>query len=158
MVERVCPYRLRDRIDDIVQNGVMAVLRLIRNCEADGKPFPSYIMKGAYIRTVSHNAVTDEIRRLHSRPDEGSKEGESVMPASPAPADPIQSKEFRDVIRQCLRHMVEPRRIAVALKLRGHNVPEISRLKGWTRSRVSNLVYRGLGNLRDCLRKMGWTP
>ena len=54
--------------------------------------------------------------------------------------------------------MVEPRKLAVTLHLLGYKVPQIAKKMGWNPKRASNLVYRGLDGLRDCLRGMELTP
>jgi RNA polymerase sigma-70 factor (ECF subfamily) len=54
--------------------------------------------------------------------------------------------------------MTGDRRRAVMLYLQGHSVPEAARLLGWTAKRTENLVYRGLADLRHCLRAKGHTP
>jgi DNA-directed RNA polymerase specialized sigma24 family protein len=50
------------------------------------------------------------------------------------------------------------RRRAVTLYLQDHPVPEIAERMSCDRKRASNLVYRGLDDLRNELRKRGLTP
>ena len=54
--------------------------------------------------------------------------------------------------------LVRPRRLAVALYLQGHSVPEAAKLLEWGNKRTENLVYRGLADLRECLAKKGLKP
>jgi RNA polymerase sigma-70 factor (ECF subfamily) len=61
-------------------------------------------------------------------------------------------------ITDCLQAMAPYRRQAVALHLVGHSVPETAGLLSCTRKRAENLVYRGLADLRACLRKKELEP
>jgi RNA polymerase sigma-70 factor (ECF subfamily) len=61
-------------------------------------------------------------------------------------------------IHGCLAQLVPSRRQAVTLYLLGHPVPEIGSLLGWKTKRAENLVYRGLADMRVCLKGKGLEP
>ena len=76
----------------------------------------------------------------------------------PNPERQAAGREIGDSIRACLRGLLKPRRMAVVLYLQGESVGEASQLLGWNTKRVNNLVYRGLADLRTCLRSKGVEP
>ncbi len=158
-VRRICPPWLADHADDIVQ---CAALKLLEHRGEGSGPRPaSYLWKVAYTATV------DEIRRRRRRrevPLDGGDDpaaGEGDVAAEGATADPERlhaAREISGALRDCLRGLVEARRLAVVLHLQGHTVPEAARVLGWGAKRVENLVYRGLADLRRCLGSKGITP
>lgn len=153
-MKAVCPYHMRDRTDDLVQAGIMAVMRIVRN--EGNREFPS-----SYLRRVAYSALIDEIRRLRRRnetpiPETGM--GPELVDEFPRPDHQARAREIGKAIRECLMDLIQPRRIAVTLHLLGHKVPEIARKTGWKGKRASNLLYRGLDDLRACLRMKEVTP
>ena len=154
----VCPHWLRDRTDDIVQNAVIRVLRLLEQSEGKRELAPSYLWKVAY------TAMIDEVRRVHPERYE-SLEGAVADGAPPShaskaldPESETSGRELGAAIQSCLQTLVRPRRLAVALYLYGHGVPEAARLMGWDAKRTENLVYRGLNDMRKCLSAKGLEP
>ena len=81
-------------------------------------------------------------------------------PGSPSAGPQRQSRanEIGEAILDCLDGVVASRRRCAALYLQGHTVPEIARLLEYPESRVNNLVYRGIADLRRCLEKKGVQP
>ena len=156
-VDRVCPRWMADRADDLVQVAMMRVMEIQKKKEGTAE-FTSF-----YLRKAAYSAMIDEIRRVRRRQEvslEGENEEEEAVaydPAAPDP-DPERASAGREVgraIRDCLGHLVAPRRHAVTLNLQGHSVPEIGRLLGWTAKKAENLVYRGMADLRGCLGDKG---
>jgi len=154
-VRRTCPPFLADRADDLVQTALIKLMeRTVRN-EGDQAVSSSYLWKVAY------SAVIDEIRRVRRRREIPLDEETNIHePASPEPGPESRASARRigEGILDCLRTMIESRRIAVTLHLQGHTVPDISRLLDWETKRADNLVYRGLADLRLCLEKKGLKP
>jgi RNA polymerase sigma-70 factor (ECF subfamily) len=68
------------------------------------------------------------------------------------------SLEIGRGIQACLAHMKRERRLAVTLHLQGHTVTEAARILEWPFKRTENLIYRGLADLRACLRCKGLQP
>lgn len=148
-----CPPQLVDRADDIVQEAMIKVLRL--HGEGKGSTQPSYLWKVAWTVTI------DELRR-HRRRQEDTLEDMVADPTDTTPAaDPhnrAQSQEVAAAIQDCLGGLIEARRRALTLHLVGHSVPETAKLLGWAPKKAENSVYRGLSDLRECLRGKGVTP
>jgi len=151
-IVRQCPPWLADRADDMAQNAVMRVLEILRRGE--GSP----ALPSSYLQKVAYSAVIDELRRVRRHTEVPLEDGEEAMaPPTEAP-DPERisaGKELGRAIRHCLGRMVRPRGLAVTLHLQGHNVKELAQLLGFNVKRADNLVYRGLSDLRDCLRAKG---
>jgi len=114
----------------------------------------------------SISALVDEIRRRQRRPEislDGSREpADQELHYEPrAQGDPESSASFRELgaaVRDCLNCVKRDRRLAVALYLQGHSVPETARILGWELKRTDNLIYRGLADLRQCLMRKGHRP
>lgn len=161
VVARICPARHVDRRDDIVQDAVLRVVQLARRRECPGQFSPAYLSKVAY------SALIDEMRRLQRR-GEVALHAESVGPKSsvrhPAsaphdsPEKRAESQELGMQIQDCLSGLSRDRRLAVTLYLQGASVPEAARHLGWGAKRTENLVFRGMADLRACLRAKGLKP
>jgi RNA polymerase sigma-70 factor, ECF subfamily len=116
-----------------------------------------------YLYRLAHSAVVDEIRRRRRRREIAlevfTETGDGSVGPEPSPGpDPERDASFRELgeaVRDCLVAMKRERRLAVMLHLQDHAVPEAARILGWTPKRTENLVYRGLANLRNCLRGKG---
>jgi RNA polymerase sigma-70 factor (ECF subfamily) len=48
--------------------------------------------------------------------------------------------------------------VAVWLYLLGHSIPEAAGLLAFDEKRTENLIYRGMADLRNCLRVKGLKP
>lgn len=89
------------------------------------------------------------------------EEVESLSEPPVASSDPEKAaggSQIAQAVRDCLRKLVQDRRLAVTLFLQGHSVPESARLLGWDDKRTENLIYRGLAALRLCLSTKGFEP
>ena len=152
-VRSVCPCWLRDQQQDIVQVAMIAVLK-----QREGKRrFPA-----SYLRKAAFTATVDEIRRRRSRgevPLEAEDDDEATLVAAGAgPERRLMSGEISIGIRACLDRLAPPRRAAVTLHLLAYKVPRIAEMMGWKRKQAENLVYRGMQDLRECLRRKGLQP
>lgn len=159
-VRRQCPAWLSAHADDIAQAALTKVMAVERASEGRRE------LTSFYLYRVAHSALVDEIRRWKRRAevslDDASADGESHWTHEPAAQDdPEGHASYRQLgaaVRGCLTCMTRERRLAVALHLQGHAVPEVARLLGWDVKRAENLVYRGLANLRECLGRKGYKP
>jgi RNA polymerase sigma factor (sigma-70 family) len=154
-VSGTCPAWLSHRAEDIVQNALLQLFKTIRRSETKREFSSIYLAKAA------HGAVVDEIRRLCRRKEDPADDGSFMEHAVSHRADPEDESRAREIgrgIQDCLGRLVRPRQLAVMLYLQGCSVPEAARRLGWTTKRTSNLVYRGLENLRECLAEKGMTP
>jgi RNA polymerase sigma-70 factor (ECF subfamily) len=150
-VGRVCPPSLRADADDIVQDALIRVLAIARSREGKSELRSSYLWRVAYTVTI------DEIRRRRRRrevpiADAGA---ERVADAAPGPFGTRAGGEIGEALQDCLRRLLASRRQALVLYLQGHSVPEAARLLAATTKSVENLVFRGLADLRQCLRSKG---
>jgi RNA polymerase sigma-70 factor, ECF subfamily len=157
-VSRLCPSWLSSQRDDLVQAAVMRVMQIVdaRASEAE----ENRALASLYLYRVAHSALVDEIRRVRRRreADLDDQQAASVTIAAPDPERLSASREIGRAIQECLSRMSRERRLAVTLYLQGHSVPEASRILDWTAKRTENLVYRGLGDLRACLKTKGMQP
>ena len=159
-VRRQCPPWLADQAKDIAQAALAKVLALDRAAEGK-RPLSSF-----YLHKVAHSALVDEIRRRKRRREVSfeapTEDAEEARPFEPkAQGDPESTASYRQLggaIRACLAAAARDRRLAVALYLQGHSVPEAARILGWDVKRTENLVYRGLADLRQCLLGKGHRP
>ena len=155
-VKKICPKWLADHRDDLVQVGMMRIMDVVRRSPEGEVP------SNAYIRKVAFSAMIDEIRRqkrLAETTLENEESGEVPFAGNEHCAQTkVESTHIGGAIRDCLFKLVTPRRLTVALHLKGHSVPESARLLGWTPKKTENLVYRGLSDLRSCLTGKGVSP
>jgi RNA polymerase sigma-70 factor (ECF subfamily) len=154
-ISRVCPSWLIDRRDDLVQAAMMRVMEIQRKSEGDREFSASYLYR------VAHSALVDEIRRIRRRREvaleaDGGNDGPAA--AREDPERRAAAEEIGRGIRDCLAAMRRERRLAVALHLQGHRIPEAARLLECGEKRAENLVYRGLEDLRRCLAAKGFEP
>ena len=137
--------------DDLIQAGMMAVMRIAKSREEVAG------LSASYIRKVAYSAIVDEIRRVRSRSeiplDTVSGGPHEMHTDQPDPHRLLAAREIAAAIRRCLARLIEPRRLAVTLHLLGYAKPQIADRLGWNQKRARNLVFRGLENLRACLRE-----
>ena len=158
-VARTCPRSLGDQADDIVQVAWLRIEELRRRSEGREE------LSSFYLRRTAYSAVIDELRRRRRRaevalptPDAEGGGHHEIPGAAPTPEQHSAGREIGEAIRVCLGALVRPRRLAVALQLQGHSVPEVGSLLGWSVKKAENLVYRGLADLRACLAAKGLKP
>lgn len=154
-VARVCPPALAAQRDDIVQAALMKVSELVRRGEHNE------IRTSSYLWQVAYSATVDEIRRATRRREVGLDATEAagmLRSAAPGPERQAQANELGQAIRDCMKRLIRPRRMAVALHLFGFAAEEAVGVLGWDLKRVRNLTYRGLAELRGCLTGKGVTP
>ena len=154
-VQRFCPSWLASQRDDIVQSAMIRILEIRE--KGDG----TKVLDSFYIRKVAHSVTVDEIRRAGRRRETLLAEAdpaEMMQINELTPERQTAGREIGDAIRNCLTRLVRPRRLALGLFLLGHSVSECSQQLGWSYTRVENLVYRGLADLRRCLTSKGVTP
>jgi RNA polymerase sigma-70 factor (ECF subfamily) len=157
-VARTCPRWFSAHRDDIVQNALVKLVRRLKQEPGGRNPgfSPMYLMKAA------HGAAVDEIRRwcrggktMLALDDEGLERRPS---AEAGPERSSASREIGRAIQECLAKLVGTRQLAVTVYLQGCTAPEVSRRLDWTLGKTEKLVFRGLSDLRRCLRERGMEP
>ena len=151
-VTRICPPWLASRSDDIVQDALIKVVEAQKRGEVSGKPAASYLRKVVYYTMI------DELRRCQRRSEVCLEDEQTALERTtngPSPERCVEGKELGRAIRKCLGKLVASRRLAVTLHLQGHSVSDAARLLGWSSKQADNLIYRGMADLRGCLREAG---
>lgn len=149
----LCPDWLQSSRDDLIQSAMLRIL------EKHGSGEGNRPLNSSYLYKTAHSVMIDEIRRVQRR-------GETPIDQSPAveddrTANPYQAtvgQSLSKALRDCLSRLTRSRRLGVALYLQGHRVPEIARLLEWRGKQADNSVYRGLADVRQCLRDRGFEP
>lgn len=150
-VARICPAWLESSRDDLVQQ---AMIRLIERTEKDEE---NTGVNASYLYRTAHSVLVDEIRRRQRRPENSLESGpEPAAGAATGPDASLEAQTQGVDIRQCVERLIESRRMAVTLHLEGHSVPEIAGILGWREKKADNCVYRGLSDLRQCLKQKGY--
>ncbi|MEP6917387.1 MAG: RNA polymerase sigma factor [Acidobacteriota bacterium] len=156
-VRRQCPRWLSDHAEDLAHAALLKVMA------AAGKSEGERSLSSFYLYRVAHSALVDEIRRRQRRREvsleaDESDEHRGAIAEPRAAGSPEQDASLRELgaaVRGCLLELNHDRRLAVMLHLQGSSVPEAARILGWPAKRTENLVYRGLADLRQCLRAKG---
>lgn len=145
------PDWMREQHEDLVQ---MAAMRVIR-AGAHIEHVP------AYLRQTAYTTVLDEIRRRRTRRESRLNTSFADRAAdlrTVSPESRQYGKQLDKAIESALSTLGDDRREAVALYLQHTPVPRIAKALGCNRKRASNLVYRGLADLRNVLASGGITP
>ena len=154
-VDRLCPLWLRADRDDIVQNTLLRLHQSAASSEGKAPLAASYIWKTAY------TVMIDEIRRRGRRPEVALDDTDSALTLvrqEPSPEEATAGRQLGMAIRECLKGIVSSRRAAVVLYLQGHTLREIAALLDSSEKKVENQAYRGLAELRSCLKAKGLRP
>ena len=158
-VASVCPAHLADRREDLVQDALIKVIQILRDRPAGTELNATYLWRTAYC------ALVDELRVLRRRAEVPLGDGDeddgpaiSLVSPAPGPGRAGTGAEIRRAIAHCLERLVESRRLAVVLYLQGESAAEAGEILGWAKKRIYNLTFRGLQDLRECLKGQGVTP
>lgn len=160
LIRRHCPRDLGIQIGDVEQE---ARLRLWRALAREKE----ILDPASYIHRIAVTATIDAVRRVRARREDqlrtaGSTEDdemiageETVIDEAQSPQADAERRELMETIARVVDSLAGNRRRAVELHLQGLTLPEIAMLLGWSEAKVRNLVYRGLDDLRDALRREG---
>jgi RNA polymerase sigma-70 factor (ECF subfamily) len=146
---------LAGQAEDIVQTVLTRLVATLKKSEQE-KTFSSI-----YLERAVYGATVDEIRRLRRRREVSVGQADALEQSLDPGAGPdrqTQSREIARGIQECLVRLARPRRLAVTLRLNGWTLQETACRLGWSSKRAANLVYRGMADLRRCLRRKGLTP
>ncbi len=153
-VRRSCPPYLAAQGEDIAQEVLLQLFRKLRRTEGNATFSSMYLLKAA------HGITVDEIRRRSRRREQIGLEDEmqAHQHSGPDPEREAMARSLGREIRRCLDGIIASRRVAVTLHLLGCAVPEIAERLQCPIKSADNRVYRGMKDLRDCLRAKGIEP
>jgi RNA polymerase sigma-70 factor, ECF subfamily len=152
-VRRICPRWLSDQVDDLMQVATMRIVQRLRDTAGT-----SVVLTQGYVYRAAYSALVDEIRkrrRLREVPIDAEVQSASHIDD---PERQASARALREALKKCLAGLAIPRRRAVMLHLQGHSLDQTSALLGCRRKQADNLVYRGLADLRACLKTRGFEP
>ncbi len=160
-IAQQCPARLGIQAADVEQEAMVRLWRALRD--------ERNVIDGAsYVYRIAVTATIDAVRRVVARREEqlaGRDEDESMAAPKLPPSDPRQSPEAivarrraMEALMKAIAQLSANRRRCVELHLQGFTTTEIAELEGWTEAKARNLVYRGVAELREMLKKEGIEP
>jgi RNA polymerase sigma factor (sigma-70 family) len=144
-----------DEIADVLQN-----LRL-RLWRAHGEADAISGLGSSYIYRAGISAALDVIRERRARRNQTSLEeiaDDPVAPDSADPAERLERSEEAQAVAAAIRTLAESRRVPVRMYLSGYTRDEIAQHLRWSEAKTRNLLYRGLDDLREELRRRGIGP
>ena len=152
-IAQQCPRDLGLQIGDIEQE---ARLRLWRALEREKE----LTDPASYIYRIAVSATIDAVRRVLARREDSMDEHEmpetaAVAAESESPQAAAERRELMERIAKAVASLPSNRRRVVELHLQGLTLADMSVLLGWSEAKVRNLVYRGLADLREALRREG---
>ena len=155
-----CPRNLGIQISDIEQEARLRLWRALVREKELASP-------ASYIYRVAVSATIDAVRRVNARREDQLRTEDSIeedeMPSRTEPATveiesphtAAERRELMEKIAQAVASLPENRRRVVELHLQGLTLDDIAALLEWSEPKVRNLVYRGLDDLREALRREG---
>jgi len=159
VVAQHCPRGVGVEVADIEQE---ARVRLWRALERE----KDLTDPASYIYRIAVTAAIDAVRRVIARREDqlriANADDEEPAEVLNIPADPSHApdavtarRELMARIAAAVEALPQNRRRAVELHLQGLSLGEMAELLGWSEAKARNLVYRGLDDLRDALRREG---
>ena len=115
----------------------------------------------SYIYRAGISAALDVIRERRARRNQTSLhdiEDEPPAPESAGPAERLERAEEARAVSAAIRTLPESRRVPVRMYLSGYTRDEIAQRLRWSEAKTRNLLYRGLDDLRQELRRRGVGP
>lgn len=139
-------------IDDIVQEVEIKIWKVFEN-EKNIENSTSYIKK------IISSTVIDHLRKLKREKGIIALEKQKVISEQSLhyEKEGIDEREAKEIIGKAVDALIDSRRCVVKLFLLGMTIDEISSYFDWTRDKTRNLVYRGLADLKEILKKKGIT-
>lgn len=152
-VARLCPRWMRTEREDLVQASIVRVLEALSSRDAADP----HELNATYLWKTAYSTVLDELRRARRRPEVALDDSAAASTPSgdAGPHVGASARELARKVRECLAGIDAARRYAVQLRLAGFAHEEIASLIGGPLRRASNLVFRGMEDLRSCLRGKG---
>jgi RNA polymerase sigma-70 factor (ECF subfamily) len=152
-VRRICPGWLVDQIDDLIQVATVRIVQRLRDTAGT-----SVVLTPGYVYRTAYTSLVDEIRKRRRLREVPIEHEEALAVPTVNPERRVAARATGEAIRQCMSSLLRSRRRAVMLHLQGHSLDETSVQLGCSRKKADNLVYRGLSELRACLKARGFEP
>lgn len=160
VIRQHCPRDLGIQIGDVEQEVRLRLWRALGREKEILDP-------ASYIHRIAVTATIDAVRRVRARREDqfrtaDSTEDDEMIATEEIVADEAQSpqgdaerRELMETVARAVASLPDNRRRAVELHLQGLTLAEMATLLGWSEGKTRNLVYRGLDDLRDALRREG---
>jgi RNA polymerase sigma-70 factor (ECF subfamily) len=146
-------HRLSDEdVEEVMQQVRIRLWQAQRNSEQIGRAPASYVYRTAV------SAALDLMRRRRSRRADLTVSLEDEGPGlagSLSPEGDLQYSELSQIVARAIDDIPASRRAVVRMHLAGHPREEIADLMGWSEAKTRNLLYRGMGDLRERLTQLG---
>ncbi len=137
-------------VDEVLQD---VRVRLWKS-NASGEKIES--LGASYLQRVAISATIDLLRRRRARKEDSFEDVNNVYATPAVLRAPSPDRADNDALAHrlelALARLPRNRRLVVQLHLEGYSKEEIAGLTGWTESKVRNLLYRALDELRALLR------
>lgn len=151
-ISRLCPASLRSGVDDLVQGGLIRLTRTLGRKQQINK---------AYVKRVAWSVTVDAIRQARRTADQPTPAGTDALDrvaGGRSPEERASLSELRNALRDCMEALSTIRKNTITMYLMGHTIRESGERLGLTNKQADNNIYRGLADLRDCLRGKGVQP
>ncbi len=111
----------------------------------------------SYIRKIVDSTVIDQLRKVKRQETVYNHEKEKKITEQKTKYAfaALHGGELKEIIARALDTLLESRRKAVRLYLMNMSLEEIAAFCGWSKDKTRNLLYRGLADLRNELRRSG---
>lgn len=157
-IRRFCPGELAAQAADIEQQARIKLWRALQS-EKEIRNLSSYVYRIAATTTIDAvrhaKALREEQLRMAGEEDETGRVTQLPASSEASPEARAVDRDRLEKVQHALASLAENRRRAVQLYLQGMPFQEVARLLGWSDGKARNLIYRGLEDLRQELRKLG---
>lgn len=113
----------------------------------------------SYLHRTALSAAVDLMRRRRARRTDQmvsiEVEPDGLAGSTPGPDTSLAESELAEQVERAVQALQPSRRPVVRMHLMGHSREEIARVLGWSDSKVRNLLYRGLADVRERLLAEG---
>jgi RNA polymerase sigma factor (sigma-70 family) len=147
----------RHRLSEADVDEVMQQVR-IRLWQAQGDSEQISRSPASYVYRTAVSAALDLMRRRRAQRVDQSvslDDPVAVLPGRPDPQADLEFSELAQLVSRAIDDIPASRRAVVRMHLAGHPREEIAQLLGWSEAKTRNLLYRGMGDLRERLTELG---
>jgi RNA polymerase sigma-70 factor (ECF subfamily) len=160
-------YRFAEAdLDELVQEVRIRLWRMHAAHREDARPASVQTLASpGYVYRCAVTAAVDMLRRRRARRAHLAVPVESLgdvaegraasIEAAGGPAQALDASELARAVEEAIESIPASRRGVVRMYLAGYPREEIAELFGWTEAKTRNLLYRGLGDLRQRLGAKG---